>query len=210
MLLLLCRQGAWPNKRPRPMPAGPGGKDVVVEILAHDSSHGPAEAGHVVAGDFAHGFDHETPVPRQPCKIKRCADVSCSLRASRTLAMRFGRKPGKCRSPGLILRFCGNQTLGGGVHPGLRSFVLGKNPLSKDRVRTVLRVDPRSARPRPAPHLHHQIRLRQCTYLSAGLRYRQSEGSPFHRRSFPLRGQNGQAKLHADLKYSQLSHALGS
>ena len=27
MLLLLCRQGAWwPNKRPRPMPAGPGEK----------------------------------------------------------------------------------------------------------------------------------------------------------------------------------------
>lgn len=82
MLLLLCRQGAWPNKRPRPMPAGPGGKDVVVKILAHDSSHGPAEAGHVVAVDFAHGFDHETPVPPQRRKIKRCADVSCSLEAS--------------------------------------------------------------------------------------------------------------------------------
>jgi hypothetical protein len=26
MLLLLCRQVAWPNKRPRPMPAGPGEK----------------------------------------------------------------------------------------------------------------------------------------------------------------------------------------
>jgi TolB protein len=54
MLLLLCRQGAWPNKRPRPMPAGPGGKDVVVELLAHDSFHGPAEAGHVFEADDAH------------------------------------------------------------------------------------------------------------------------------------------------------------
>lgn len=58
MLLLLCRQGAWPNKRPRPMPAGPGGKGVVVELLAHDSFHGPAEAGHVREVDFARAFDH--------------------------------------------------------------------------------------------------------------------------------------------------------
>ncbi|RXH31765.1 hypothetical protein XH99_02655 [Bradyrhizobium nanningense] len=59
MLLLLSRQGAWPKKRPRPMPAGPGGRDVVVEFLAHDSFHGPAEAGHVVEVDFTRAFDHE-------------------------------------------------------------------------------------------------------------------------------------------------------
>jgi len=40
------------------MPAGPGGKGVVVELLAHDSFHGPAEAGHVVEVDFARAFDH--------------------------------------------------------------------------------------------------------------------------------------------------------
>ena len=45
-------------KRPRPMPAGPGGKGVVVELLAHDSFHGPAEAGHVVEVDFARAFNH--------------------------------------------------------------------------------------------------------------------------------------------------------
>ena len=39
------------------MPAGPVGKDVV-EFLAHDSSHGPAEAGHVVAVDGARAFNH--------------------------------------------------------------------------------------------------------------------------------------------------------
>ena len=61
MLLLLCRQGAWPNKRPRPMPAGPGGKDVVDEFLARDSFHGPAEAGHVHEVDFARRFNHGAP-----------------------------------------------------------------------------------------------------------------------------------------------------
>jgi hypothetical protein len=40
------------------MPAGPGGKDVVDEMLAHDSFHGPAEAGHVVEVDFARAFNH--------------------------------------------------------------------------------------------------------------------------------------------------------
>ena len=54
MLLLLRRQEAWPNKRPRPMPEGPGEKDVVLELLAHDSSHGPAEAGHVFAIEEAY------------------------------------------------------------------------------------------------------------------------------------------------------------
>ena len=43
------------------MPAGPGGKDVVVELLAHDSFHGPAEAGHVVEVDFARAFNHGGP-----------------------------------------------------------------------------------------------------------------------------------------------------
>jgi hypothetical protein len=66
MLLLLCRQGAWPNKRPRPMPAGPGGKDVVDEFLARDSFHGPAEAGHVrevnVARPFNHGEANSTTI----------------------------------------------------------------------------------------------------------------------------------------------------
>jgi hypothetical protein len=85
MLLLLCRQGAWPNKRPRPMPAGPGGKDVVVEFLARDSFHGPAEAGHVVAVELARRFDHAAPIPRQSCKIKGCAEVGCTLEASPSL-----------------------------------------------------------------------------------------------------------------------------
>ena len=85
MLLLLCRQGAWPNKRPRPMPAGPGGKGVVVEFLARDSSHGPAEAGHAVEVDFAHRGDHGALIPWQTRKIKRCADIGCILGAS-TLA----------------------------------------------------------------------------------------------------------------------------
>lgn len=82
MLLLLCRQGAWPNKRPRPMPAGPGGKDVVVEFLAHDSSHGPAEAGHVVAVEFARAFNHELRIARQSRKIKRCGGAAYILQAS--------------------------------------------------------------------------------------------------------------------------------
>src|SRR3954471_6682610 len=81
-LLLLCRQEAWPNKRPRPMPAGPGEKDVVVEFLAHDSFHGPAEAGHVVAVEFARRFDHALRLPQQSRKIKRCVEVRCILEAS--------------------------------------------------------------------------------------------------------------------------------
>jgi len=85
MLLLLCRQGAWPNKRPRPMPAGPGGKDVVVEFLARDSFHGPAEAGHVVAVEVARRFDHAAPIPRPSRKIKGCAEVGCTLEASPSL-----------------------------------------------------------------------------------------------------------------------------
>jgi hypothetical protein len=64
------------------MPAGPGGKDVVVELLAHDSFHGPAEAGHVVEVDFARALDHEASIPRQSRKIKRCALLSCILEAS--------------------------------------------------------------------------------------------------------------------------------
>ena len=81
MLLLLSRQGAWPQKRPRPMPAGPGGKDVV-EILAHDSSHGPAEAGHVIAVDGARAFGHELRIARQSRKIKRCGGAAYILQAS--------------------------------------------------------------------------------------------------------------------------------
>jgi len=69
-------------KRPRPMPAGPGGKGVVVEFLARDSFHGPAEAGHVVEVNFARRFDHERRIARQSRKIKRCAEVGCSLEAS--------------------------------------------------------------------------------------------------------------------------------
>lgn len=67
------------------MPAGPGGKDVVVEFLAHDSSHRPAEADDVVAVEFARAFDHETLIPRQSRKIKRCAEVGCSLEANPSL-----------------------------------------------------------------------------------------------------------------------------
>lgn len=63
------------------MPAGPGGKDVV-EFLAHDSSHRPAEAGGVVAVEGARRFDHEASIPRRSRKINRCADVGCSLEAS--------------------------------------------------------------------------------------------------------------------------------
>ncbi|MGY4429378.1 hypothetical protein ACVWWO_001855 [Bradyrhizobium sp. F1.13.1] len=54
MLLLLCRQGAWPNKKAPSDAGGAWWKDVVVEFLARDSFHGPAEAGHVVAVEFAH------------------------------------------------------------------------------------------------------------------------------------------------------------
>lgn len=76
-------------KRPRPMPAGPGGKDVVVEFLARDSSHGPAEAGHVHGVNFAHGLDHEARIPRQSRKIKGCAEVDCILEASHPGAFVF-------------------------------------------------------------------------------------------------------------------------
>ena len=69
MLLLLCRQGAWPNKRPRPMPAGPGGKDVVVEFLARDSSHGPAEAGHVFTMGVAYCDVHDVHILRNSREI---------------------------------------------------------------------------------------------------------------------------------------------
>ncbi|UFW47001.1 MULTISPECIES: hypothetical protein [Bradyrhizobium] len=69
-------------KRPRPMLAGPWWKDVVVEFLARDSSHGPAEAGHVHRVHFAHGFDHEVPLARESHEIKRCADIGCTLEAS--------------------------------------------------------------------------------------------------------------------------------
>jgi hypothetical protein len=82
MLLLLRRQGAWPNKRPRPMPAGPGEKDVVVEFLARDSFHGPAEAGHVFAVGDAHGSVHLNSIPQQSRKIKGCTDVTRILKAS--------------------------------------------------------------------------------------------------------------------------------
>ena len=64
------------------MPAGPLWKDVVVEFLARDSSHGPAEAGHVHRVHFAHGFDHALQIPRQSPKIKRCTEVGCILGAS--------------------------------------------------------------------------------------------------------------------------------
>ena len=64
------------------MPAGPGGKDVVDEILARDSSHGPAEAGHVVAVEFARRFDHAVRIAWKSRKIKRCAEGHCILEAS--------------------------------------------------------------------------------------------------------------------------------
>ena len=67
------------------MPAGPGGKDVVVDLLAHDSFHGPAEAGHVVEVDFARAFEHALPIAPQPCKIKRCAETGYTLGASASL-----------------------------------------------------------------------------------------------------------------------------
>jgi len=64
------------------MPAGPGGKDVVVELLARDSFHGPAEAGHVREVDVARAFNHGRLIPWQSCKIKGCAAVGCILEAS--------------------------------------------------------------------------------------------------------------------------------
>src|SRR4051794_23027445 len=59
-----------PTKRPRPIPAGPLWKDVVVEFLAHDSSPGPAEAGHVFTVGVAYARVHEPSIPRQPRQIK--------------------------------------------------------------------------------------------------------------------------------------------
>jgi TolB protein len=59
------------------MPAGPLRKDVVVEFLAHDSSHGPAEAGHVFAVDDAHREYHSNRA-----KIKECTEVGCIRKAS--------------------------------------------------------------------------------------------------------------------------------
>ena len=53
------------------MPAGPGGKDVVVEFLARDSSHGPAEAGHVVEVDHVHRVAHGMTIPLGTTYIKR-------------------------------------------------------------------------------------------------------------------------------------------
>jgi TolB-like protein len=71
------------------MPAGPGGKDVVVELLAHDSFHGPAEAGHVHAVEFARRFDHAPPLARESRKIKRCAEACCTQEASTSRAGTF-------------------------------------------------------------------------------------------------------------------------
>src|SRR6478752_8506900 len=99
MLLLLRRQGAWPNKRPRPMPAGPGGKDVVVEFLARDSFHGPAEAGHVIAVEFARRFDHAPRLPQQSRKIKRCVEVGCILEASPHLRVPGAEANDACQRP---------------------------------------------------------------------------------------------------------------
>ena len=64
------------------MPAGPGGKDVVDEMLAHDSFHGPAEAGHVREVDVARAFNHAARIARESYKIKGCAKAGCSLVAS--------------------------------------------------------------------------------------------------------------------------------
>src|SRR4051794_15585577 len=66
-------------------PSDAGGawwKSVVVEFLAPDSFHGPAEAGHVIAVEFARRFDHALRLPQQSRKIKRCVEVRCILEAS--------------------------------------------------------------------------------------------------------------------------------
>lgn len=54
MLLLFVPAGSVAKEKAPSDAGGACGKDVVVELLAHDSFHGPAEAGHVVEGDFAH------------------------------------------------------------------------------------------------------------------------------------------------------------
>ena len=63
------------------MPAGPGEK-IVVEFLAHDSFHGPANVGHVFTVGDAHRSNHETQIPRTSRKIKGCAGVIRILEAN--------------------------------------------------------------------------------------------------------------------------------
>ena len=92
MLLLLCGQGAGPNKKPRPMPAGLGEKSCVVEFLAHDSFHGPARAGHVFTVHDAHDVDHEMELSQRSRKVNGYAGVDRIDEASRNPPRRKSRK----------------------------------------------------------------------------------------------------------------------
>lgn len=57
-MLLLLRTAGEANKKPRPMPAGLFGKIESLDVLAHDSVHGPAKAGHWFTVHGERALDH--------------------------------------------------------------------------------------------------------------------------------------------------------
>ena len=57
-MLLLLRTAGEATKKPRPMPAGLFGKIASLDVLAHDSVHGPAKAGHWFTVHGERELDH--------------------------------------------------------------------------------------------------------------------------------------------------------